>query len=127
MLPRAVTTKNYLTMNFKNLINQKNSLEALSWLQTPAVGLKTLGELPTKDDSVTLVNELYSIGAVRVLALEICSDSEGNENTGKLLISLPVDVSKRSSLFDWCGECAEELGYDRENDNGQNYLFVMLD
>lgn len=90
-------------------------------------GSRTLGELPSTAASCELVRQLYSLGAVRVTAVEIDIYDSGEENTGKLIVNLPRDKIARSELFAWCGEWAHELGFDPEEDVGQDHLLVMLD
>ncbi len=63
----------------------------------------------------------------QVFAVEIEKYPGGMENTGKLVIELPVDPAARTSVFDWAAAIARESGFDGDIDVGQRYLFVMLD
>jgi hypothetical protein len=87
---------------------------------------RTLGEDETTADSIQLVEEIYAAGAVHVLAVEIDSYDEG-ENTGKLVIELPANAQDREMVLQIAGKIAESQGFDPESDNGQKYVFVMLD
>lgn len=86
-----------------------------------------MGELPTTEASLAMANELYARGATRVTAVKIDRYETGEENTGKLIVSLPKEPSARERLFAWCAECAEERGLEADRDTGQDHLLVMLD
>ncbi len=73
-----------------------------------------------------LVEELYAAGAVEVLAVEIDRYEEG-ENSGKLVIELSQIAQDREMVLDIAGKIAESQGFDRVTDDGQKYVFVMLD
>jgi hypothetical protein len=60
-------------------------------------------------------------------AVKIDRYPDGEENTSKLVISLPKEKAARKKLFGWAADRAEEQGYDPEPDVGQKDLFVMLD
>jgi MORN repeat variant len=120
-------TQTYLAAAIEELLASPESKEALAWLKVGAPASRTLGELPTHKESVGLVTELYSLGAAKVTAVEIHRYETGEENTGKLVITLPADISGRDRIFAWCARKAEELGFDPETETGQQHLFVMLD
>ncbi len=98
--------------------------EALGWLKSGS-GANTLGET-SNEESVRLIQAIYSAGAAQVLAVEI-DDYEGFQNTGKLVIALPTDPDARKAVFIWHAEQAESMGFDGERDIGQTHLFSMLD
>jgi hypothetical protein len=114
-------------MTAEYLLAQPNSSEVIEWLRGGKPGGRTLGELPTTDDSVVLAEELYSLGADRVTAVEIDRYETGDENTGKLVISLPLCGAARARIFNWSATNARQLGFDPDQDTGQKYLFIMLD
>lgn len=114
-------------MKIEELLNSGQSKEVLSWLQGGKPGSRTLGELPTTTASIAMAQELYELGAVRVTAASIVTYDTGDENTGKLIVSLPKDSRVRAQLFAWCAEQAHELGFEPENDVGQEHVFLMLD
>jgi hypothetical protein len=49
------------------------------------------------------------------------------DNTGKLVIELPKGWNKRKGLFEWAAKIAKGVGFGPTPDEGQQYLFVMLD
>jgi hypothetical protein len=108
-----------------HLINNTNSAEILPWLQN-LNGIRTIGELGTREESIELITEVFEAGAIQVFAVEIDREDD-EENTGKLCIELPDDPSFRKRVLDWTGHIAEEQGYEQEADVGQKYIFVMLD
>jgi hypothetical protein len=111
----------------QQFIGAPETKEALVWLGgATRKKPRTLGEDETTADSVQLVEELYAAGAVEVLAVEIVRYDEG-ENSGKLVIELPQNEQDREMVFDIAGKIAESQGFDRGTDNGQKYVFVMLD
>ena len=71
-------------------------------------------------------SRFYDAGAAEVLAVEIDID-EDEQNTGKLVIKLPVDADKRGTVLSVVSEINVTQGFEPENDNGQTFSFVMLD
>lgn len=114
-------------MKIEELLNSGQSKEALAWLQGGKPESRTLGELPTTAASIAMVEKLYALGAARVTAANIATYDTGEENTGKLIVSLPKESSARARVFEWCAEQAEQLGFEPERDVGQEHVFVMLD
>jgi hypothetical protein len=110
----------------QKLLSQAGTEEAVSWLSQSSKGTITLGELPTNRESLQLARKIYTLGADRVLAVEI-SRYEDGENSGKLVIALPTDPAKRMRLFRWSNSNARKLGFDPDVDIGQKHLFIMLD
>lgn len=100
--------------------------EALKWLEK-SNGRNTLGELLSTEDSIALVKEAYVAGAEEVLAIEIDEYGEGHENTGKLIVKVPLEAPARERVFRWCAKQAEAQGYEGEVDQGQSHIFVSLD
>ncbi len=103
-----------------------NPREVVEWLSGEPKGQNTLGELATNKESLKLARKLYSIGAVKVLAIEIGKNERG-ENSGKLVIVLPSEPEPRKRIFRWSSKQAREQGFDPDVDIGQEHLFVMLD
>jgi hypothetical protein len=110
----------------EELLADANSREVLEWLAEGSA-TRTLGELPTREASIGLARDIYDLGAIRVTAVRIDRYPDRQENTGKLVISLPREETAREKLLGWAGQIAEEQGYEPVQDSGQNYLFVMLD
>lgn len=115
------------------LIAAPDAKEARSWIASgPDRGLAfvTLGDLETNEDSLVLVEEAYSLGAVVVTAVEITDYPEidgGLESTDYLVLELPANPAERAALFEWADEIAEEFDYESEVDYGQKFLFVSLE
>ena len=102
--------------------------EALEWLRASSPSsFRNLGELETTEESVALVEWLYSCGAIKVLACKIHVYPEGDQNSGHLLIELPTDPVARAKVFDAARELAERLAFSGDVDTGQQWLFCMLD
>jgi hypothetical protein len=114
-------------MKIEELLNSGQSKEALAWLQGGKPEGRTLGELPTTATSIAMVEELYSLGATRVTAVDITDYDTGEQNTGKLIVSLPKESSARARVFEWCAEQVEQLGFEPERDVEQEHVFIMLD
>jgi hypothetical protein len=110
----------------RKLLKSPSQSEALSWLQNAGDEVRTLGELSSNEESVSLVENLYSLGAVKVLAVEIDHYPEG-QNSGKLIVELPSDPQKRAQLFRSVGEHVERRGFERDKDTDQCHLFLWLD
>jgi len=107
----------------KRLLTKGKPQELKDWLR---IKTHTLGELPSHEQSVQLAGEIYAAGAVHAFGVEIDKYPEG-ENTGKLVIELPVDPGSRTKILDWAAKIAHEQGFDAESEVGQKYVFVMLD
>ena len=67
------------------------------------------------------------MGAVQIIAVEIVTYDSGEENTGKLIISLSGDRIARAKIFAWNAKHARKMGFDPDVDAGQKHLLVMLD
>jgi len=114
-------------MTIEELLESPQSKEVLEWLQAGQPDSRTLGELPTTEASISLAYELYSLGAVQIIAAKIKTYDSGEENTGKLILWLPENRVARAKLFAWNSEHANEFGFDPDEDVGQKYLLLMLD
>ncbi len=114
-------------MKIEELLNTSGSREALAWLREGGPEERTLGELPSREASLEIVQEIYSLGAARVTAVGITTYDTGEENTGKLIVSLPNSAPARAKVFAWCAQEAKHLGFEPERDIGQEHVFVMLD
>ena len=101
--------------------------EALAWLQESRQPSRSLGEATGQDESIRLVKELYSLGAVSVHAVEIDGGAGDEQNTGRIVIELPQDRQQRENLLEFCGELARDAGFDSEFDLEQRYVLLTLD
>ena len=110
------------------LLNDPMKREVLEWLNSGKEKGYTLGELPTTIESIRLAEQIYDAGATYVTAVEINQGINGSQqNTGRLVITLPEDPQARRDVFRWNEQSAADLGFDADEDTGQRYLFVMLD
>ncbi|MCP4641532.1 MAG: hypothetical protein GY851_13905 [bacterium] len=113
----------------EGFLDQPDCREVLDWLQSVESGQAelgfTLGERDA-DDSLLLAQSLYGAGATRVCAVEI-DEEPGGQNTGKLVIELPAEPGARQQLFLAVQSIIAPVGYDVPPDQGQRYLFMMLD
>lgn len=112
----------------QRFLDAPDTREALGWLKEDQTGMqRTLGEgLPAKE-SIQFVQAFYDAGAQQVLAVKIDDYGHGMENTGKIVIQLPDAPDQRAALLAKAGEIAQSQGFDAEPDNGQRYVFLMLD
>jgi hypothetical protein len=111
----------------QKFLDDPSTQEVLAWLRAgSSEDFRSLGELATTEESIALAMEAYQAGAAKVFAVEIDEYPEG-QNTGKLVIKLPADADARRRALGWAGAIAQEQGFEAEKDNGQSYLFVMLD
>jgi hypothetical protein len=101
--------------------------EALAWLEESRQPSRSLGEATGQDESIRLVRELHSLGAVAVHAVEIDGAANDDQNTGRLVIELSQDQKQRKKVLEFCGDIAREAGFDPALDIGQRYLLLMLD
>jgi len=110
----------------KFLDDTANTREALEWLK--AGGKRhTLGELASTAVSVRLANGFYKAGALKVWAVEIMNYSNGQENSGKLVIELSRDAEGRKAVLRLASRKSEAMGFGEITDSGQRYIFLMLD
>lgn len=110
----------------EKLLAEPGSREVLEWLREHS-STRTLGELPTREASIEYAKEIYSLGANKVTAVKIDRYPDGEENTGRLVVTLPSDLEARARIFEWHDEQADALGFDPETDVGQMHLLLMLD
>ena len=108
------------------LLADGNKQEALVWLKGSTDECeRLLGEM-TNEESLSMIQELYSLGQTKAWAVEIDEDDD-LEGTGKLVLELPTVPEERERVIAWGAEWATQLGFDPTPDTGQSHLFVMLD
>jgi hypothetical protein len=109
----------------EQFLNAPDTKEALSWLRGGSdQDFRSIGELETNEESVQLVELIYTAGAV--LAVEI-DEFEHGQNTDSLLIQLPDDAAKRKRILQWAGTIAEQQGLEPESDTGQRYILLTFE
>src|SRR5690242_17579629 len=84
--------------------------EAVAWLQSGAPGVRTLGEHPSQEQSLSLVQRLYALGAEAVIAVGYESDED--ESCRYLLVRLPTRDSYRDALFGFERAGVEGHGFE---------------
>lgn len=107
---------------------KSRTAEARGWLigDKASAERNNLGELGT-DLSLRLVEQLYTLGAIVVLAVNIDSiPGEDVETTDDILVRLPGHGIGRASLFEFENRHAAEQGFDGVVDQGQEYLYFKL-
>jgi hypothetical protein len=123
-----------MSIEYSELVRARDAVEALAWLReakTPEERTITGGDGEgwRGDEAIAVVQELYRLGAVRVTAVKIDGRVEKDrcQNTCALIVELPGDTGKRSSLFAWQGDFARKLDWDPTPDDGQDYLLIWRD
>ena len=112
---------------FAQFLNSFTTREAQSWLEESTVeDFRSLSEHETTEESLALVKELYAAGATTVLAVEI-NEYEWGQNSGRLVIELPMDSSSRAAVLQIVNDIGRSQGFDPEHDIGQSHVFAMLD
>lgn len=106
------------------LLKTGNSQELQNWLKQRG---NYLGEDLTHEQSIKFANNLYSMGAHKVFAVDIEEVDENIENTGRLIVELPSSQFDRIKIFQFIGDIQKKQGFDADTDNGQKYLFFMID
>jgi hypothetical protein len=96
--------------------------EAVAWLQSGAPGTRTLGEHQSQEESLSLVQRVYALGAQSVIAVGYASDED--DSCRYLLVQLPIRDSDREALFGFERVGVEKHGFDGTVDEGQEYLFI---
>ena len=96
--------------------------EAVAWLKAGAPAVRTLGEHQSQEESLSLVQRLYALGAESVLAVGLASDED--DGCRYLLVQLPTRDSYREALFGFERAGVEAHGFDGTIDEGQEYLFI---
>jgi hypothetical protein len=106
-----------------SLLKKGKTEDAATW-----IGKKkhTLGE-QNWGSSKRLVGRLVALGCVRIHACQIDVYEDGCENTGHLVIELPMEPEVRSKILKAIDRLASELGYSGDFDDGQRYAYVKLD
>ena len=94
--------------------------EINTWLDSGANQRTLMGHSPARSQS--RADELYELGAVKVLA-------GGGIQSSRIVVELPTDAPTREALIDWANEWHAKYGiHDRMNqtDEGQKYLVVEM-
>ena len=121
---------------YTDLVQRADAQEALAWLKeakdpedrtiSGGDGSETAW---LADKALRIVQELYTLGAVAVTAVEIedLDEQATHSDTSTLVIELTQEAVKRAKLFAWCAGFAHGTGWDPATDEGQKYLLVWHD
>jgi len=108
----------------RKLLLEKENQEALNWLQQSKPGdIRTIGE-QNPEESLKIVRDLYSSGAVKAHVVEIERVAGYGETTNIVCVELPKETSSREKLFKAESKVASSEGFDPVPDEGQTYLFL---
>lgn len=120
--------------DYSKLVRAADAVEALAWLREAHLpNERTItggdGKGWRGNEAVTVVQELYDLGAVCVTAVEISGrvQRSQHQDTSTLIVELPSDATKRDSLFAWEADFATENDWDPATDDGQAYLLIRRD
>lgn len=122
--------------SYAELIQEPNAAEAITWLQeTTNIDYRTISggdgsdTAWLRDEALSIVQELYDLGAVCVTAVEIEGRVEGREHqdTSTLIVTLPKDGIERSRIFAWEAGFARGTGWEPDSDTGQEHLLIHRD
>jgi hypothetical protein len=119
------------------LLSDRKKAEALKWLEgNSSEDNRIIGACKTNRDSIRFVKEIYDLGVVEIIAVQI-RKKRGRKihRTGKLVAKLPQDDKSRKMIFRWCKKqegsvdfCPEgSIGFSPELDRGESHLFLLLD
>lgn len=112
----------------QQFLDAPDTREALGWLNEDTTGMQRfLGEGLPAQQARDFVQGLYDAGAKQVWVVKIDSYDDGMENSGKMLIELPDDTEQRSEILLKADEINLSQGFDPIEDEGQRYVFLMLD
>lgn len=110
-----------------NILTSKDLHEALDWLTETNVPERSLGECKYNEESIAIIQSLYSVGAVKIWVFDIDGNPDEEQNSGRLIVELPDNPEKRAELLLKCVEIGDNKCFDPEPDTGQRYTLVMLD
>lgn len=107
----------------KKMIHGECVEDAFSWIDRAP---NTLGEM-SRASSRQLVSKLRALGCPSLFACEVQSFDAKYQNTGHLVVELPVVPEQRIRVRAILGRIAERQGYDRDPDDGQRFQYAKLD
>jgi len=86
-------------------IRQVDSKEIVSWLKRKTKDETVLDEMTTRQ-SLRLARRLYSLGAIKIWAVDVERDSDGTEYSNHLIIALPDEPKRRGKIYESCANYA---------------------
>jgi hypothetical protein len=116
-----------LTQFIQKLLRSRRKTEALNWLSASCLGRRrTIGVFKGAKPSIKWVMELYSAGAAKVIAADIKTNAGGNQHSDKIVVILPKDEKLRATVFEWCEQQGDKLGYLPDLDRGEPHMYVYI-
>jgi hypothetical protein len=110
----------------RRMLSDPANQEAISWLQNDTQ--RTIGACETNQKSIEFVRQIYDLGAMDVFAVKIHPNrKDSGERSGRLVVKLPEEPTKRQEIFAWCKRQGDSLGFSPESDRGESHLFLLLD
>ena len=111
------------------LLSDPAKVEAQEWLKSEGTGKsRTVGACETNRDSLAFVQEIYDLGALEIVAVNVhTKPTSTGERTGKLVVTLPHEPRQRRAIFEWCKRQGDSLGFTPDADHGESHLFLLLD
>ncbi len=106
-------------------LQEEDSVEALSWLETSDGKERTLSEdsdtFLSTEQTLRLVHQLYAAGAAQVRACRVTVEYEF-EDASSLWVKLPPDPAARAALFALEADALREIGspFDPAGEQGQD-------
>lgn len=109
------------------LIAKGKSEEALTWSREASDDIRrTIYEFDNAR-SAQIIEEIYELGALKVMAVDIDSEPDIGETTDTLIVTLPDEPSKRASLLRYENRLARWTGMGGTADRGQKYMLLWWD
>ncbi|MFZ6723305.1 hypothetical protein [Undibacterium sp. Ji49W] len=105
------------------LIAEKDGEDAYAWFDNPKA---TLG-IMDRTKSRRLLTAFKNAQCGSVFACDIDRSDSPHENTGHLVVELPLAPDMRAKVFKQVGRIEQDQGYSASLDDGQKYIYVKLD
>jgi hypothetical protein len=110
-------------------VQAMNGPEALTWLrQSKNESALASNRFPTTQDAIRFVRLLYDKGALRVIVPEETIQDDGVEvYADALVVTLPTEKSKRSSVWKLCAKEIERQGEKPGDGATESHIFLWWD
>jgi len=112
----------------QGLLEKPNHAEARKWLGETS-GRRLLGHFGSQAEASQFIEELYTAGAVSVVAADLSSNARDDQFCERLLVQLPSDKAKRNAIRQVCQHlCAtSKAAFQPDHDIGETHLYLLLD
>jgi hypothetical protein len=134
-IARTMSPRDARDWRLNQKINSSEAEEALSWFEQSkrhrvdgGMGSFDLRAIQGKR-AIRLVKELYDLGAVRVVAIEIdrFDGRTEHQNTDSLVVEVPDEPISRQKLFEKIVKIGRSQLYAPTLDEGQKYVLLRWD